>query len=145
MQNVAIEVGTYDRQKPLIIDPILTYSTFLGGADADYGSAIAVDEFKNIYVMGSTYSIDFPTVNPFQAVNNGGTTQYFTDTFISKLNAAGSALVYSTYLGGTDSEQSSDLALDTSGNVYVTGKTFSSDFPMANPYQGTRNGLTDGS
>ena len=78
----------------------LVYSTYLGGGDSDHGESIAVDSAGNAYVTGSTLSTDFPTVNAFQSTFGGGNSGESGDAFVTKFNAAGSALVYSTYLGG---------------------------------------------
>jgi len=118
-------VGAYDPRYPLIIDPGLDYSTFLGGAGIDEGRGIAVREGR-AYVTGRTGSADFPTTQgAFDTSFNGG----FTDAFVTKLNAAGSALVYSTYLGGSSSDAGSGIAVDTTGKAYVAGQTSSVDFP----------------
>ena len=96
--RVTFEVASYDKTKPLVIDPLLAYSTYLGGSGGDLGSGIAVDASGNAYVTGFTASSDFPTTpGVFQTNFPGGEF----DAFVSKLNAAGSALLYSTYLGGT--------------------------------------------
>ena len=98
----------------------------------------AVDQFGNAYVAGSTYSTDFPTVNPTQAANAGGS-----DAFAAKLNAAGSALLYSSYLGGSGDEDWSgngaSLGVDTAGNIYVYRSTTSTNFPTVNPLQAGRD------
>ena len=123
--HITFEVADYDRTRPLVIDPVLVYSTYLGNAG---GSAIAVDASGNAYVTGSTWSSDFPTTpGAFQSTNGGGPGP--DDAFVSKLNAAGSALIYSTYLGGSGVDQATGIAVDTLGNVYVTGWADSSDFP----------------
>jgi hypothetical protein len=129
--QVRFAVGPYDRTKPVVIDPVLAYSTYLGGSGADYGSSIAVDSFGNAYVTGWTGSTNFPTVNPLQETYAGGGG----DAFVAKLNAAGSALIYSTYLGGSGIDMGYGVAVDPSGNAYVTGSTESIDFPLANPIQ----------
>ncbi|WP_353750715.1 HYR domain-containing protein [Peribacillus frigoritolerans] len=117
------EVGEYDTQYPLIIDPVLVYSTYLGGIGFDQGSAIAVDAGGNAYVTGETGSTNFPTTpGAFQPSAPGG-------AFVTKLNPAGTGLVYSTYLGGNGSDQGRDIAVDAGGNAYVTGITNSTDFP----------------
>jgi hypothetical protein len=103
----------------------LVYSTYLGGSGADYGLSIAVDGAGNAYVTGQTASTDFPTKDPFQP-NYGGNS----DAFVSKLNPKGSALVYSTYLGGSEDEDGSAIAVDSAGNAYVTGQTYSTNFPV---------------
>jgi hypothetical protein len=107
----------------------LLYSTYLGGSDADGGYGIAIDESGNAYVTGFALSLDFPTTpGAFQTARRGGS-----DAFVSKLNSTGSALVYSTYLGGSDSEDGpygyGSIAVDVSDNAYVTGNTSSSNFP----------------
>ena len=104
----------------------LIYSTYLGGGGFDLGGGIAVDSSGNAYVTGSTQSSDFPTTaGALQTILAGGDF----DAFVSKLNSTGSALVYSTYLGGSSSDGGDGIALDSSGNAYVTGSTQSSDFP----------------
>ena len=138
-RQVGFEVGTYDDDKPLIIDPVLSYSTYLGGNGVDRGFSIAVDGAGNTYVTGGTNSTNFPTLNPFQAVFPGGPV----DAFVTKLNAAGSALVYSTYLGGGGDDRGFDIAVDASGNAYVTGQTDSTDFPRIVPIQVVNGGLDD--
>ena len=92
--QVGFQVGAYDAGQPLIIDPVLIYSTYLGGSASDSGRGIAVDAFGNAYVTGRTKSTNFPTASPFQASNAGGISD--DEVFVTKLNAAGSALVYST-------------------------------------------------
>src|SRR6202040_1100021 len=109
----------------------LLYSTYLGGSGGDVGSGIAVDSSGNAYVTGSTSSNNFPTVSPFQGATGGAG-----DAFVTKLNAAGAGLLYSTYLGGSSNDDGSGIALDSSGNAYVTGSTNSMNFPTANPFQG---------
>ena len=122
--QASFEVGDYDPTKPLIIDPTLVYSTYLGGIRGN-GSGIAVDSLGNAYVTGSTSSSSFPTtVGAFQTANAGGN-----DAFVTKLNADGTGLDYSTYLGGSDNDQASKIAVDSLGNAYVTGNTSSTDFP----------------
>jgi uncharacterized repeat protein (TIGR01451 family) len=122
------EHGAYNAQRPLVIDPGLEYSTFLGGTQRDVGEAIAVDGQGNAYVTGTTLSVDFPTtVGAFDEGFDGGQ-----DIFVTKLDATASALVYSTFLGGTsttDREQGLGIAVDGQGNAYLTGKTDSTDFP----------------
>lgn len=114
----------YDRAKPLIIDPVLNYSTYLGGsATGDVGSSISVDSNGDAFVTGTTFSTTFPTQNGFGSGNANGV------AFVSKLNSSGTALLYSTYLGGTGGDSGLGIALDPNGNIYVAGLTFSTDFP----------------
>jgi uncharacterized repeat protein (TIGR01451 family) len=133
--EVGFEVGSYEADRPLVLDPVLMYSTYLGGSDYDQGLAIAVDASGSAYVTGQTTSPNFPTANPIQAAKGG-----FADAFVAKLNAAGSALVYSTYLGGGSTDGGQGIAVDASGSAYVTGWTASTDFPTANPLQPARGG-----
>jgi streptogramin lyase len=185
--QIGIRVAAYDAGRPLVIDPVLSYSTYLGGTALDFGYSIAVDSAGNAYVTGSTTiaghdivvaklnaagsalvylafvggssddegtgialdsagnayvtgytkSPDFPTLNAPQPTLHG-----LQDAFVVKLNAAGSDLVYSTYLGGTASDFGSSIAVDTAGSAYVTGYTQSPDFPMVNALQPTFPGTT---
>ncbi len=131
-------VSSYDRRRSLVIDPTLVYSTYLGGSGVDVGRDIAVDSSDNAYVCGYTASTNFPTMNPLQGANAGGS-----DAFVAKLNAAGSALVYSTYLGGSNGDSGQAIALDSAGNAYVAGQTCSTNFPTMNPIQGANAGGCD--
>lgn len=130
--QVAFEIGAYDAGRPLVIDPVLVYSTFLSSSQFDVAEAIAVDSSGNTYITGMTVALDFPTINPVQGTNKGGN-----DAYVAKLNAAGSALIFSTFLGGTGSDIGFAIAIDPAGNVYVTGQTSSTDFPLANALQST--------
>jgi hypothetical protein len=145
--QVRFELASYDPSKPLVIDPILVYSTYLGGdalvvklnsagsailysstfggAQFEHGYAIEVDSFGNVYVSGPTDSDNFPTTpGAFQTARRGST-----DLFVVKLDSTGSSLLYSTYLGGSSSEWPDAIALDGFGNVYLTGATQSHTFP----------------
>ncbi len=139
--QVAFSVGKYDAGKPLVIDPTLNYATYLGGSNADSGTHIAADSSGNAYVTGTTSSsADFPTLNPAQGTFGGGST----DIFVTKLNAEGTALIYSTFLGGSNNEFSGGgIAVDDSGSAYITGTTASTNFPTLNPPQGSLSGLQD--
>ncbi len=137
--HVGFQVAAYDAGQPLIIDPVLSYSTYLGGIGTDSGVGIAVDTAGNAYVTGQTDSTDFPTASPVQPALGGER-----DAFVTKLNAAGNALVYSTYLGGSGEDSGLGIAVDASGNAYVMGQTGSTDFPTASPIQAAHGGgLTD--
>ena len=126
--TVGFRLGNYDRAKPLVIDPVLVYSTYLGGNVSDSAMAIAVDAAGNAYVTGNTGSPDFPvTPGAFQTTLNAGLAG---DAFITKLNPSGSALVYSTYLGGIGYNSANAIAVDTAGNAYAAGYTGSADFPV---------------
>ena len=133
--RVGFEVGAYDPSATLIIDPVLVYSTFLGGNHDTTARAIALDASGNAYVTGATFSTDFPTANAFQSAPRGDS-----EAYVTKLNVAGSAIIYSTYLGGSDREEAIDLAVDSDGNAYVTGNTGSNDFPTVNAFQSTFSG-----
>ncbi len=132
--------SSYNPVLPLVIDPLLSYSTYLGGDAYDYGVDIAVDGFGNAYITGQTYSTDFPTEGAYQSTLQGGDR----DAFVTKLNSSGNALVYSTYLGGSIYEHGKSIALDKFGNVYIAGITYSSDFPVKNAYQRYKSGNEEG-
>ena len=138
--RVGIAVGAYDRSRPLIVDPTIAYSSYLGGAGSDVGRAIAVDGSGAAYVAGQTTSTDYPTASPEQAANAGGTGS---DAFVSKLNPAGTALVYSTYIGGTADDAAYGVAVDSSGAAYLTGLTSSTNFPTQNAVQPANGGGRD--
>src|SRR6266545_2168322 len=202
--SASFNLGAYDHSQPLTIDPVLSYSTFLGGSGSEDSNAITVDSSGNAYVIGGSYSSNFPTQNPVQGSRagsqditisklsaDGSTLLYSTflgdsgedraygvgvdsagniyatgvitggltilngyattpagasDAFLVKLNPSlsGSAsLLYSTYLGGSADEEGNGLALDGSGNVYLTGRTYSSNFPTKNARQTSRAGNAD--
>ena len=149
--TVGFRLGSYDRGKSLVIDPVLVYSTYLhGGLNYlvdDLGTAIAVDAAGNAYVTGQAADTDFPvTPGAFQTTNNAAAETLGTNTFITKLNPTGSALVYSTYLGGSRFDNANGLAVDSSGNAYVTGYTESVDFPVTpGAFQTKNNAPTAGS
>jgi len=132
-------VAAYDHTKDLVIDPMLVYSTYLGGSSYDSGSSIALDSTGAVYVLGTTASTDFPLMNPMQGAYGGG----FEDAFVTKINPAGTALVYSTYFGGSDYDYGNAIAVDSTGAVYATGSTRSTDFPLMNPIQGVLGGYYD--
>src|SRR5207245_161982 len=127
--RVSLDVDAYDASRPLVVDPVLVYATYLGGSGADYGFSIAVDGSGNAYVAGQTSSTDFPTTAGSYKASVNDTPPSTNDGFVTKLNAAGTARVYSTYLGGSGGDLALAIAVDTSGNAYVTGWTTSSDFP----------------
>jgi hypothetical protein len=119
----------------------LIYSTFLGGSAQDTPWGIAADSNGNAYVTGETISVDFPTANPFQSVCNGCPGDV--NAFVTKINATGTAFIYSTFLGGSDTNVSYAIAADASGNAYVTGTTTATDFPTVNPLQASNHGNGD--
>ncbi len=137
-RSVGFEVAAYDRTRELVIDPVLSYSTYLGGGDDDRAQTVAVDGTGNAYLAGRAGSTNFPTQGPFQAARSGPA-----DAFVAKLNAAGNTLVYSTYLGGSGADRVTSVAVDATGNAHVTGETSSADFPTQGPFQAARSGSTD--
>jgi hypothetical protein len=150
-REVGFDIATYDATRELVIDPVLAYSTFLGGTGEDTSVEIAVSALGNAYVTGLTTSINFPTKPNNAKFGPGGGS----DVFVTKFNAEGNQLIYSTYLGGTANENYypeleelgvtyGGITIDSIGNAYVTGLTRSSDFPItAGTYQQTLKGLSD--
>ena len=143
--RVTFEIGDYDRNRALIIDPTLGFSTYLGGSADEACSvivgltspppgcpAVAVDSALNIYIAGSTTSTDFPTAgSPFQASNAGGA-----DAFITKLDPTGATILFSTYLGGDGRDTAAGVGVDSASNVAVAGTTTSTNFPTSSsPFQ----------
>ncbi|HEV2494042.1 MAG TPA: SBBP repeat-containing protein [Terriglobia bacterium] len=137
--EIGFKVGAYDRRSPLVIDPVVVYATYLGGTSANLAEAVAVDSSGNAYLTGQTLSVNFPTANPIQRALVAGS-----DAFVAKFNPQGSTLVYSTYLGGTLADNATSIAVDDSGNAYVTGSTLSADFPLKNAIQTTCLGCAAG-
>ena len=135
--HVGFYVGSYDNTKPLVIDPVLVYSTFLGGSGDDFSNGIAVDSSGDAYVVGLTDSPNFPA-----SIGSYNPTQF--RMFLTKLDPTGSSLLFADYFGGTGgSDEAYAVALDSSGNAFVTGDATSSDFPVVNAYQSTLSGSTD--
>src|SRR5205807_1812784 len=127
--QVGFAVGAYNAALPLVIDPTLSYATYLGGNSTDQGFGVAVDGAGNAYVTGLALSTNFPiTPGSLDGSQNGNY-----DVFVSKFNAAGS-LVYSTYVGGSGDDRGFGISLDSSGNAYVSGMTASSDYPVVNAF-----------
>lgn len=139
-REVGIKINKYDTSLPLVIDPVLSYSSYIGGSGDDGAYGIAVNSSGNTYVTGYTRSVNFPTENPFQANNDYGRCL----VFVTKMSISGDALVYSTYIGGSGRENYGfGIAVDSSGNAYVTGETSSDSFPMENPFQASHGGSRD--
>ena len=135
--EVRFEIGPYDKSRQLIIDPVLSFSTYLAGTGGDTINGIALDPSGNIFVTGTTSSADFPvTTGAFQQTCGGSIAKcvapYLTNAFVSKLSADGSTLIYSTFLGGgfNFGSQANAIFVDSAGNAYVDGSTTSSDFPV---------------
>lgn len=139
-RQVQFQLEPYDTAEPLIIDPVLSYSTYLGGTGADIASSIAVDVAGNIYIAGSTASNNFPTSNaltsnsPAQTLCSGGgfAGPGCTYAFVTKVSADGSRLIYSSYIGGFGADSANGIAVDSFGNAYVTGGA-SPRFPTVAP------------
>ncbi len=129
---VGVEIAAYDSTKPLVVDPVIVYSTYLGGADGGVlaitsAPAVAVDSNDNAYVAGQTDTSDFPITSGALQTQNTLNKEY---AFITKFNPTGTALVYSTFLGGSNGNSAAGIGVDSSGNAYVAGGTNSSDFPV---------------
>jgi Beta-propeller repeat. len=126
---VRIRVGGYDTSRALIIDPVVSYATFVGGSGVEQGTSIAVDAAGNAYITGYTMSTDFPLAG---ALDRSLGKRGDVDVFVSKLNPSGTALVWSTYIGGsTGVDRAVGIAVDASGSAYITGQTSGSDFPTS--------------
>jgi len=132
--RIELALGRYDTTRPLIIDPVLVYSTYLGGSNFDVSQGVAVDAWGNAYVTGRTESADFPLAHPLPA---NSVLRGVANAFVSKLSfdarTATLSLAYSTYLGGSNFDEGFGIAVDTWGNAYVTGVTSSPDFPLTRP------------
>jgi hypothetical protein len=135
----SIALASYDKTQALIIDP-LVYSTYIGGSSWDWGTAIAVDGSGNAYVTGRTNSTDYDvTPGAFQTTHEGSY-----DVFVTKLNAGGNALIYSTYIGGGSNDYGFGIAVDGSGNAYLVGSTNSTDYDVTvGAFQTTKGGTYD--
>jgi hypothetical protein len=128
---VSFRLPSYDRTQTLIIDPAVSFSTYLGGGFGDGADGMALDSAGSIYLYGDTNSPDFPTTSGAYQKNLSGDV----DAFVTKLSPDGSQVLWSTYLGGTSGEYPTKIAVDSSGSVYVTGMTLSADFPVVNAFQ----------
>jgi len=135
-KQVGFKVRAFDSRKPLIIDPVLSYSTLLGSGSREYGVGIAVDSSGNAYITGSASSVFPTTPGAFQTSNPSFG---LPAAFITKLDSTGTNLLYSTYLSGSNGASSAAIAVDSFGNAYVTGYTSSGDFPTVNAIRGTRS------
>jgi hypothetical protein len=139
LPDVGFEIAAYDSDQPLVIDPVFTYATYVGGKFNERAWGIAVDAVGSAYVTGEVVSPDFPIVQPIQRTFGGGDE----DVFVTKLNPAGTAVVYSTYLGGRGADVGLGLAVDPAENIYVTGQTKSTNFPTAHALQSALRGPSD--
>jgi hypothetical protein len=140
-KQAAFALGEYDRNATLIIDPILVYSTFLGGTGLENGSNVAVDSFQSAYVVGSTSSTDFPLAGGIagQTSYRGGSF----DAFLVKYNPSGNSIAFATYIGGSGSETATVVGIDTAGNIILGGETDSANFPLRNAMQPLIGGKID--
>ena len=143
-REVGFEVPQYDKSKPLVIDPILDYSTYVGGSTGDDALHVKVNAAGNAYIAGFTASLDYPTTAG--AYNTTPPAGGGDNAFVTELNPTGTALVYSTYVGGTTSafgypfDVGIDIALDGAGDAYITGYAYSTDFPTtAGAFQSVNN------
>lgn len=140
-QNYGFGIGNYDSNSVLIIDPsFLMYSTFLGGSGVDFGTSIAVDNEENIYVIGRTGSTDFPIYQYNYYTTPFGGNQ---DVFVSKFSSSGQ-LLFSEFIGGNDTDYGESIVIDNIGNIYITGTTYSPNFPVLNGYITSFKGENDG-
>ena len=121
---IRFKLGKYDPHRPLIIDPILSYGTFVGGSGTDFASAVAADSAGSAYIGGSTSSLSIPGRPPQQFLRGPS------DCYITKIHPDGTSILYTTYIGGGGSETCSSLTVDNQGNVYAAGTTTSNDFPV---------------
>jgi hypothetical protein len=146
--TVGFTLGSYNHAKPLVIDPVLAYSTYLGGSrsngNGDQGNGIAVSSVQHAYIVGTTFSANFPivagAVQPTDNAASGTST-----VFVTELSLTGNGLVYSTYLGGSGGDYGYGIALDTAGNAYITGATYSKDFPVVcGAFEAANNSTTTG-
>jgi Beta-propeller repeat len=126
--RVQFWLASYDARRALVIDPILAYSSYLGGSSIEGANSIAVAPDGTAFVAGGTFSADFPTAHPLQP-SAGGPVDFPQDAFVSKISADGSTLIYSTYLGGTNTDVAYGIAVDSAGEAYVAGATNSPNFP----------------
>ncbi|MCM3874319.1 MAG: SBBP repeat-containing protein [Pyrinomonadaceae bacterium] len=138
--KVTFEAGGYDKNLPLVIDPVFVYSSFLGGTSSEQGLGIAVDAQGSAYLTGRTNSTDFPIAGAAQGANGS-----VSDAFVVKINPSGTALVYGTYLGGNGDDIGNAIAVDAQGSAYVVGSTGSGSFPRTvGAAQVTKDGSLDG-
>ena len=123
-KEVTLRIEDYEKDKPLIVDPVLSFSTLIGANNSSTVAGVAADDSGDMLITGTTYATNYPTVNAFQSKNSGTT-----NIFVTKLNPAGDVILYSTYIGGGAFDSASGIAVDSSGSAYVTGTATSGNFP----------------
>jgi hypothetical protein len=139
--EIGFDLGEYDRSRPLVIDPTLVYASYIGGAQDNRLYGLAVNANGEAYVTGSTVAANFPATvgaiqpNPSGCAPGDCSVTSGSDAFVAKISADGTQLIYATYLGGNNADEALAIAVDSGGNAYVTGDTYSNDFPLVNPYQ----------
>ena len=138
-KHVGFKIAEYDRTKPLIIDPVLIYSTLFGGSGTEVAYGVAADPQGSVYIAGTTTSTTLPTQSALQPENKGGPT----DVFVFKFDPGATQLVYSTFIGGSGTDEAHGIAVDAGGVAYITGFTQSTDFPIVNGFQRTRAGAQE--
>ncbi len=124
--TAGFEIDTYDASLPLVIDPVISYATYMGGTGLGAVTGVAIDSAGDLYAAGWTAALNFPIVLAAQAASGGSV-----DAFIVKLNPTGTALLYATYIGGSGDDRAAAIAVNSSGQAYVTGSTASPNFPLA--------------
>ncbi len=136
--EIGFLIGKFDPNRPLIIDPVLSYSTYLGGSGFDQANAISVGATGDAYITGVTSSINFPIQGSPSSVFHGGQ-----DLFVTKMSLSGSTLTYSTYIGGVGTDIANDIVVSGAGTAYITGSTTSIDYPVVTPAMAAQVGGTD--
>ena len=134
-RTLGFEIDEYDTSLPLVIDPVISYATYMGGTGLGAVTDVALDSAGDLYAAGWTEALNFPIVLAEQAANAGGV-----DAFVVKLNPTGTALLYATYIGGSGDDRAAAIAVDSSGQAYVTGSTASPNFPLLLPVRTTLGG-----
>jgi len=122
--EIGLTIGDYDHSTSLVVDPVLSYSTLIGANNNTQVQGVAVDPAGEVFITGTTFATNYPTVKPFQSTNKGTT-----NVFVTKLNAAGNTILYSTYIGSTGFDNGRAIAVDSSGNAYIAGNIGAVDFP----------------
>ncbi len=133
---------SYNPNVPLVIDPVLIYSSYLGGGKYEYGRSLALNSTHNAYIAGYVNSLDFPLANPLDSSFSGTTASDY-DVFVSEFSPGGDTLLFSTYIGGSGDDRGMDIAVDNAGGIYVVGGTNSSDFPTVSAVQSSNAGAKD--